>query len=222
MRRPLRILLNAATLLSLVLCVVTVAAWVRSDFVLDVVQYDTAYPDERRWRTLSIIQCAGYIYLDSKRTTFDTVGGFQVFSHDYDPGPGLSHRSGAVDHVAARPQGYKGHFGFETRTDQSTHRVTQLRPIRRDHGYLRASSSSLAFSHARMAALLAIAPGLYGLRWWLRRRRSSRGRAGLCVVCGYDLRTTPERCPECGAVPKAMDSIGATRGRPTPQAGKAG
>ena len=49
------------------------------------------------------------------------------------------------------------------------------------------------------AVVFAIYPTLAFIRGPLRHHR--RRKRGLCVTCGYDLRGSPGRCPECGTTP---------------------
>jgi hypothetical protein len=60
------------------------------------------------------------------------------------------------------------------------------------------------FPHLLAMAVFALLP-----TWWLLRFRRSRQRVteGLCLNCGYDLRASVGRCPECGVDPRGGSSI---------------
>ena len=60
----------------------------------------------------------------------------------------------------------------------------------------------------------AIAPTTWFVRSRVERHRTA---LNICLVCGYDLRATPECCPECGKVPAHV-----SRSRPKACAGRPG
>jgi hypothetical protein len=55
----------------------------------------------------------------------------------------------------------------------------------------------LSFPSLSLAILFALSPLAWAVRKVIRQQRPRGHR--LCRSCGYDLRATPDRCPECGS-----------------------
>ena len=59
----------------------------------------------------------------------------------------------------------------------------------------------LGISYWLLFTATLLSPAAWVLAW--RRRKPS----GVCRSCGYDLRATPDRCPECGAIPQRREPV---------------
>jgi hypothetical protein len=199
-----RRLLNLLTALSLLLFVVVCVLWVRSYWREDTVLLRTMEPDPA---DLSFID---YV--------IRTVHGRVVYMHrNVSPGP----QPDEVVSVPVARQALEKERGLHY-FSVSTNR---LPAARRESGWLGFqiaryptpdSQLTLVAPLWALAGASAILPALFARRW--QRGRKDR-RVGLCPSCGYDLRATPGRCPECGKEPTLAD-VG--RRTPRPQDAKAG
>jgi hypothetical protein len=61
-----------------------------------------------------------------------------------------------------------------------------------------ANTQNLIISYWTLLVASAVLTCVTGLPTFRRLRRGRRVARNLCATCGYDLRASPERCPECG------------------------
>jgi hypothetical protein len=186
MRRLPRILLNAATALSLVLCVATVALWVRSYRLADVVGWTgrdrvaVATSDRGRLTVGAVTVPATWVAALAAHRGWDRS---TRPAGTADVGPTLARYPGTRRHWHAL--GFRWFVSDGGQGQASLGSADAALPQR-----------VVAVPHWATALAFAAAPA------WRFGRRSRRPRPGVCPACGYDLRAIPERCPECGTVAK--------------------
>ena len=188
--------MNLTTATALALFLAASALWVRSYFVFDRFEYNsTATPPESQLHVGAESNAdeiaIGYVYYrPSLRSTIPLPPPPFTPGTDRREWPAASSPQNPI-RAFARENGIEcagfGYFAWDL------NREYQFAAGRRVANY------GVVFPHWA-AGLLSGLIAAWGIRRIVRRRRLAE--AGRCAVCGYDLRATPDRCPECGKVPE--------------------
>ena len=179
----IRSLFTLSSALSLLLCLATAVLWVRSYSVEESVVWEST------WHFSGAGSCRGRILVG-----VFTVGDPRRPDSNSDPA-----------YKADRPP---SHY----RPEDEDPTFTCLGFVYKNRQY---EKDWLGVVHERSAAVpywfVVATSAILPVRWWWlgrgRWRRERRRKCGLCARCGYDLRASTGRCPECGTpVPQKTDA----------------
>jgi hypothetical protein len=198
-RRLIRAATTSAACLSLLLAVALSALWVRSWWIDDTVRY--VRMDRWRWEEWRLQSGRGFISVSTESNPIGAEADPVILGLHSDQGlhwtSGPAHPGDDGD-VYSRTQSLVGFWPG---------RITRWGKY--GFGYFTAAGGPFPESPMMVAPRIgAITAPFWGLvaatavlplakfAGLLRRRR--RRIPGTCRKCGYDLRATPNRCPECG------------------------
>ena len=194
---------NGIAVVSLVLCACAIVVWIRSYHVSDHIEYNTANFATGRSKGYRLHSDSGTIGFDYVNRLFDRKENLEVSIHEFltdnEETIGLSY-SAQDPVIYDRGDSLLAEMGFGCTSHENHSRaVVRFRPTRKTIGHLDRSESDFYLPFWFVTLLLSVLP-LRELELFYRRRRA-RAKRGRCIVCGYDLQATPDRCPECGTVP---------------------
>jgi hypothetical protein len=185
MRRRLFTILSTV---SLALCAATCVLWARSFFLCDNGYVNRQHFRQQRWTELSanFESSRGEFLLryevSTARQSDVDWGAFPddkvTWDHGRDVSPRMNRLALSDDVASSRPiLGFASGLG-----EQKVHGAWKS-------GWQR----EVIFPDAALFIAFAFMPIV-----WIAKRKWQRRDSGKCRNCGYDLRASPERCPECG------------------------
>ena len=166
-----RRMLGALSLLSLLLCAITVVLWVRSHLIRDLLRWDSKC-DKSGVITWQMCSDAGRLIVERLSYSGPPRWGEPPWWHGYE----FAHGGFAVP--------WAGEPTYQNKlVDWYGERLGSC------------STSTVRIIYWPLIPLTLVLPAVYVKQ---KTRRLRRLRFGLCPACGYDLRATPGRCSECG------------------------
>jgi hypothetical protein len=189
---------TAFVALSSILLLATVTMWVRAQFARQRLTYDRMVEagDHLGKRSITAETYRGSLLLavDVDRVSPVEPNGLENVRRGFQKENGNSWSSAlpaSLTHVRWRWFDANVHWGFAWLHEETDYFVDFAGSTRMLPGHK--NSRLLALPWWFLTLLFAIAPSRA-----LRRAFRTRHPAGHCPKCGYDLRATPDRCPECG------------------------
>jgi hypothetical protein len=177
MKRLRRIIFNGLTVLSVLLVLAAAGMWLRTLFAWDHVEVGRWDKPGKIFCNLRVDWSGEFLHANFTRSAAARAGEYPAARTPI----GFAGLRWTYDAYAPLNQGFWSWLWWDHFTDWQANGKTECWTI-------------------QMRPWLfvfppAILPTCWALRY-LRRRRIKRD--GLCPTCGYDLRATPDRCPECG------------------------